>query len=48
MAAAAFEIQDAVARLMSSEGNASLIIASSRAVATAQANLIQAAKAVAK
>jgi hypothetical protein len=48
MAAAAFEIQDAVARLMSSEGNPNLIITASRNVASAQGQLIQAAKSVAK
>lgn len=48
MAAAAFEIQDAVARLMSSEGNPNLIITASRSVAVAQGQLIQAAKSVAK
>lgn len=48
MAAAAFEIQDAVARLMASEGNSNLIITASRAIATAQGQLIQAAKVVAK
>ncbi|KAL6051699.1 hypothetical protein QOT17_019055, partial [Balamuthia mandrillaris] len=45
---AALEIQDAVAQLMSSEGNADQIVAASRAVSTSSASLISAAKAVAK
>jgi talin len=47
MTVAAFEIQDAVARIMSSEGNPNLISTASRAVAGAQATLINAAKVVA-
>jgi len=46
LAAAAFEIQDAVAKVMSSAGNASLIVAASVAVRDASTALVQAAKAV--
>jgi len=46
LAAAAFMIQDAVAKVMSSAGNANLIVASSVSVRDGSTALVQAAKAV--